>query len=103
MNDERQGLPVRSFASPAEWEAWLEAEHATSRGLWLKFARKGAGVETISYPEAVEGALCYGWIDGQASSVDARFWLQRFTPRAPRSKWSQINRDRVAELQRQGR
>jgi uncharacterized protein YdeI (YjbR/CyaY-like superfamily) len=101
--DERQGLPIRSFACQSEWEAWLETEHATARGLWLKFAKKGAGVDSVTYAEAVEGALCYGWIDGQASSVDERFWLQRFTPRAPRSKWSQINCDRVEALQRQGR
>jgi uncharacterized protein YdeI (YjbR/CyaY-like superfamily) len=101
--DSKQGLPIVPFASSAEWEAWLEAEHATSRGLWLKLAKKGAGVDSVSYPEAVEVALCYGWIDGQAGSVDERFWLQKFTPRGPRSKWSQINRDRVAELQRAGR
>jgi uncharacterized protein YdeI (YjbR/CyaY-like superfamily) len=101
--DSKQGLPIVPFASSAEWEAWLEAEHATSRGLWLKLAKKGAGVDSVSYPEAVEVALCYGWIDGQAGSVDERFWLQKFTPRGPRSKWSQINRDRVAELQREGR
>jgi uncharacterized protein YdeI (YjbR/CyaY-like superfamily) len=96
-------LPVLAFPSQRDWEAWLESEHAASRGIWLKLARKGAGVETVSYAEAVEGALCFGWIDGQARSVDDRFWLQKFTPRGRRSKWSRINRDRVGELERLGR
>ncbi|MGH2356022.1 MAG: YdeI/OmpD-associated family protein [Chloroflexota bacterium] len=101
--DSKQGLPIVPFASQQEWEAWLEAHHATSNGLWLKFARKGSGIDSVSYAEAVEGALCYGWIDGQAVSYDERFWLQRFTPRARASKWSRVNRDRATELLAQGR
>ena len=76
-------LPVISFASRDAWEAWLQEQHATSEGLWLKFAKKGSGIETVTYPEAVEAALCYGWIDGQKASFDAHYWLQRFTPRRP--------------------
>jgi uncharacterized protein YdeI (YjbR/CyaY-like superfamily) len=101
--DERQGLPVIAFDSPSEWEAWLEGNHATSKGLWLKIAKKGAGVETVTYDQALDVALCYGWIDGQKGAFDDRFWVQRFTPRGPRSKWSRINRDRASELLRRGK
>jgi uncharacterized protein YdeI (YjbR/CyaY-like superfamily) len=101
--EEKQGLPIVQLASPREWEAWLEEQHETARGLWLKIAKKGSGVETVTYPEALEVALCFGWIDGQKGAYDDRFWLQRFTPRGPRSKWSQINRDKVEELIAEGR
>jgi uncharacterized protein YdeI (YjbR/CyaY-like superfamily) len=101
--ESKQGLPIVQLASAQEWEAWLEEQHETAKGLWLKIAKKAAGIETVSYPEALEVALCYGWIDGQKGSYDERFWLQRFTPRGPRSKWSQINRDKVEELVAQGR
>jgi uncharacterized protein YdeI (YjbR/CyaY-like superfamily) len=89
-------LPIISFASRSAWEAWLEEQHATSSGLWLKIAKKGSGIETISYGEALEAALCYGWIDGQKASFDDHYWLQRFTPRKSRSKWSKVNRQKVA-------
>lgn len=91
-------LPVIPFASRDAWEAWLADEHASSSGLWLKFAKVGAGIDSVSYAEAVEVALCYGWIDGQAARYDETYWLQRFTPRRRRSKWSRINRDRATEL-----
>ncbi|WP_198653092.1 YdeI/OmpD-associated family protein [Actinocorallia populi] len=96
-------LPILPFASLAAFEEWLEAEHAVSPGLWLKFAKKGSGVASITYPEARDAALCFGWIDGQKASLDETYWLLRFTPRTPRSKWSQINRERVAELTAEGR
>lgn len=92
-----------AFASREEWEAWLDAEHGTSEGVWIKFAKKGSGVASVAYAEAVDVALCYGWIDSQVASLDERFYLQRFTPRRARSKWSRLNRDKVAELTRQGR
>jgi uncharacterized protein YdeI (YjbR/CyaY-like superfamily) len=96
-------LPVISFASRDAWEAWLQEQHAaTSEGLWLKFAKKGSGLETVSYAEALEAALCYGWIDGQKASFDDHYWLQRFTPRRPRSKWSKINREKATELIERG-
>ena len=85
--DSKQNLPIIAFASQSEWEAWLEAQQATSTGLWLKIAKKGSGVETVSYAEAVESALCYGWIDGQRAAHDERFFLTRFTPRGRKSKW----------------
>ena len=95
-------LPVIPFASRDLWEAWLADEHASSSGLWLKFAKVGAGIDSVSYAEAVEVALCYGWIDGQAARYDEAYWLQRFTPRRRRSKWSKINRARAIELIERG-
>ena len=95
-------LPVIPFASSDAWEAWLEGHHAASQGLWLKFAKKGSGIETVTYDQAVEIALCYGWIDGQVSRFDEDYYLQRFTPRRSRSKWSKINRQKVTELIERG-
>lgn len=99
----RQGLPILAFESQRAWEAWLEENFAASQGIWLKIAKKGSGVEGVSYAEAVEGALLYGWIDGQAASFDERFYIQRFTPRRARSKWSKINRAKVGALIEAGR
>jgi uncharacterized protein YdeI (YjbR/CyaY-like superfamily) len=101
--ESKQGLPVATFASQADWERWLEKHHAQSAGLWLKIAKKGSEHETVLYPEALESALCYGWIDGQKGSHGEDFWLQKFTPRRARSRWSRINRDKAAELVEQGR
>jgi uncharacterized protein YdeI (YjbR/CyaY-like superfamily) len=99
----KDGRPILAFASQAEWEAWLDAEHARSDGVWIKFAKKGSGVESVVYAEAVEAALCYGWIDSLVNSLDERFYVQKFTPRRARSKWSRVNRDKVEELTKQGR
>jgi uncharacterized protein YdeI (YjbR/CyaY-like superfamily) len=101
--DTKQDLPIISFASQQEWAAWLAAQPAASRGLWLKIAKKDSGVETVSYAEALESALCHGWIDGQRAAHDEQFFLTRFTPRGRKSKWSQINRAKATELLRQGR
>jgi uncharacterized protein YdeI (YjbR/CyaY-like superfamily) len=99
----KDGRPILAFASPEAWEAWLEREHAASDGVWIKFAKKGSGVASVTYPEAVEVGLCYGWIDSLVHSLDERFYLQKFTPRRARSKWSRVNRDKVEELAKQGR
>jgi uncharacterized protein YdeI (YjbR/CyaY-like superfamily) len=96
-------LPILPFASREAWEAWLEEEHAASDGLWLKIAKKGSGIETVTFVEALDVALCYGWIDSQRAGFDGRYFLQRFTPRKPRSKWSQVNREKVARLTEAGR
>ncbi len=96
-------LPVKRFSSPGAWEAWLEKHHATSPGLWLEIAKKESGLVSVSHAEALEVALCFGWIDSQTASVDAKRFRQRFTPRRPRSKWSQINCAAVERLQTQGR
>jgi uncharacterized protein YdeI (YjbR/CyaY-like superfamily) len=92
-------LPTLPFATRAAFEAWLAEHHATHAGLWLQIARKGSGLASITYAEAVEAALCYGWIDGQKGrSTDADHWLQRFGPRTPRSRWSQVNREKATAL-----
>jgi uncharacterized protein YdeI (YjbR/CyaY-like superfamily) len=95
-------LPIIPFDSRDAWAAWLDEHHATSDGVWLKIAKKGSGIETVSYAEALDAALCYGWIDGQKAWLDQRHWLQRFTPRRPRSKWSKVNRQKATELVEKG-
>jgi uncharacterized protein YdeI (YjbR/CyaY-like superfamily) len=99
----RDGLPVLQCGSRAEWEVWLGERHATSGGVWLKIAKKGSGRESLTYAEALEVALCYGWIDGQKGTLDDAFWLQRFTARGRRSKWSKINCEKAVELIEAGR
>jgi uncharacterized protein YdeI (YjbR/CyaY-like superfamily) len=99
----KDDLPVMPFASAAAWESWLDAFHAESAGVWLQIAKKGSGIPTVTYAEALEVALCYGWIDGQKASHNADYFLQRFTPRRTKSKWSKINVDKVAELTKAGR
>lgn len=96
-------LPVLGFSSAQAWAAWLEENHEGSAGLWLKMAKKGAPAGTVSYAEAVEVALCFGWIDGQKGAIDEHYWRQRFTPRRGTSKWSKINRDKAEELIASGR
>ena len=96
-------LPVKRFASRRAWEVWLEKHHDSAPGLWLEFARKDSGLPSVSHAEALEVALCYGWIDGQAASVDDQRFRQRFTPRRARSKWSRINCASVEQLHAQGR
>ena len=96
-------LPVIGFADQAAWKSWLAQQHATSPGVWLKIAKKGSGATGVSYPEALEVALCYGWIDGQKGAFDDEYWLQRFTPRKPGSRWSKINTEKAAELIAAGR
>jgi uncharacterized protein YdeI (YjbR/CyaY-like superfamily) len=99
----RDQLPIVQFADTAAWNKWLEEHHAASPGVWLKIAKKASGIATVNHAEALEAALCYGWIDGQRAPHDESFFLQRFTPRRPRSKWSQVNRDKVTKLIAEGR
>ena len=99
----REQEPTLAFASAAAFEDWLERHHGACAAIWLKLAKKGAGVASVTYSEALDAALCFGWIDGQKAPLDERFWLQRFTPRGRRSRWSQNNRDRVDALEREGR
>jgi uncharacterized protein YdeI (YjbR/CyaY-like superfamily) len=104
MNMEmRSGLPIIGFAEAIAFDARLAAEPRTSKGLWLKLAKKGAKVASVSKAEAIDVALCHGWIDGQLDKYDEAYWLIRFTPRKRASKWSEINRTRAAELIAQGR
>lgn len=96
-------LPTLSFENPQSWEAWLNEQHATSKGIWLKIAKKETGIPSVSYAEALDVALCYGWIDGQKAVFDDQFWLQKFTPRGPKSIWSKINCDKAEALIAAGR
>jgi len=96
-------LPTIRFAGPAEFEAWLEENAARSAGVWLKIAKKGAPEPSVTYAEALELALCFGWIDGQAKAVDDAWYRQRWTPRRPRSPWSLRNVGKAQELVAAGR
>ena len=99
----RAELPVRLFKDGAGWEAWLAKQHANSAGLWLRIAKAASNVTSVSYAEALDVALCYGWIDGQKKAFDDATWLQTFTPRGERSIWSKINREKVQRLIESGR
>lgn len=96
-------LEVIQIADAPAWEVWLEGHHDQSPGVWLKIARKSAPITTVTHAEALDVAICHGWIDGQRRGLDDQFFLQRFTPRKPRSKWSQINRQKATELIEAGR
>ncbi len=96
-------LPELIVPDAAAWRAWLEKNHATSSGVWLALHKKGGTVTELSYAAAVEEALCFGWIDGQARSRDAESSFQRMTPRRPRSRWSARNVERVERLESEGR
>src|SRR4051794_32426556 len=96
-------LPILLFADADELEAWLEENHRSSQGVWLKIAKKGAPEPSVTYSEALELALCFGWIDSQKRGFDGTHFLQRFTPRRPRGRWSRINRDKAEELIAAGR
>jgi uncharacterized protein YdeI (YjbR/CyaY-like superfamily) len=96
-------LPVIGFKSQQAWNDWLVSQGAGSRGLWLKLAKKSSGLASVSKPEAVDTALCHGWIDGQLDSFDDKYWLIRFTPRHLGSKWSERNRTRALQLVELGR
>ena len=91
-------LPTRSFKSQDDWKEWLVKNHKRSDGIWLKLAKKGSPAPSLTYAEAVETALCFGWIDGQKKAHDEAWWLQKFTRRGPRSIWSKINRQKVEDL-----
>lgn len=95
-------LPTEHFADAAAWEHWLE-RHPQSSGVWLKIAKKDAGIPSVTYAEALDVALCHGWIDGQKRGFDAQFFLQRFTPRRARSTWSKINVAKIDMLTAAGR
>src|SRR5262249_37824430 len=96
-------LPILEFEHRAAWQSWLEKQHASSPGLWIKIAKKASGIPTVTHAEALEDALCSGWTDGQRAPHDDTHFLQRFTPRRPRSKWSQINRTKAIALSEEGR
>ncbi len=93
-----QDLPILLFPTPADWAAWLDEQAAASPGVWLQLAKKESGHSSVTYAEALEVALCYGWIDGQKKGYDDQFWLQKFTPRGPKSIWSKVNRAKAEAL-----
>jgi uncharacterized protein YdeI (YjbR/CyaY-like superfamily) len=103
MGKAKRDLPVIAFKSQQAWDAWLTLQPAQSMGLWLKLAKKSSGIASVSRPDAIDIALCHGWIDGQLDSFDDDYWLIRFTPRQATSKWSEKNRARALELVELGR
>jgi len=96
-------LEVLSFDTQQDWEAWLKEHHADTKGIWLKIAKKEARAPSVSYAEALEGALCYGWIDGQKAAFDDKYWLQKFTQRGAKSIWSKVNCGKAEALIAEGR
>jgi uncharacterized protein YdeI (YjbR/CyaY-like superfamily) len=96
-------LPIRSFASAEAFERWLRAHHVGAAGVWVRFFKKGSTKKTVTYGGALDVALCFGWIDSQVKKHDDVSYLQKFTPRGPRSIWSKRNRDHVARLVKEGR
>jgi uncharacterized protein YdeI (YjbR/CyaY-like superfamily) len=103
VRQSNQDLPVRRFASQAAWEKWLAANHERSPGVWLELPKKGSERASVTRAEALEVALCYGWIDSQVNTVDEERYRQRFTPRRARSNWSKINCAAVERLHAGGR
>jgi uncharacterized protein YdeI (YjbR/CyaY-like superfamily) len=95
-------IPILLFASQKKWADWLAKRHDKSTGVWLKIAKKDSGIASVTYDEALESALCYGWIDGQKKGFDDKYWLQKFTPRGPKSIWSKINTEKVEKLIKSG-
>jgi uncharacterized protein YdeI (YjbR/CyaY-like superfamily) len=91
-------LPVVQFELRKEWELWLKKNHASPTGVWLRIAKKSSNTPSVTYPEALEVALCYGWIDGQKRPDREHAWLQKFTPRGKKSIWSKVNRDKAIAL-----
>jgi uncharacterized protein YdeI (YjbR/CyaY-like superfamily) len=96
-------LPVLELGDRAAWERWLSCNHDSAPGAWLKLAKKGSPTPTVTQVEALDEAVCFGWIDGQVRRHDEHFYMQRFTPRRPRSKWSAVNRERAQRLIAEGR
>ena len=96
-------IPVVQFTNPKEWMDWLDRNHAQSSGVWLRLAKKASEIKSVSYAEALEAALCYGWIDSQKKSFDDFSWLQKFTPRGAKSIWSKVNKKKAQELIKSGR
>jgi uncharacterized protein YdeI (YjbR/CyaY-like superfamily) len=96
-------LPILPFKTPEDWEAWLAEHHDKLQGVWIKIAKKSTGEQSINHPGALDVALCYGWIDGQTRGIDERYYLQKFTPRRPKSTWSKINVEKIAVLTAAGK
>jgi uncharacterized protein YdeI (YjbR/CyaY-like superfamily) len=98
MSHPKQDEAIVYFGSPVAWEQWLAENHASSIGVRVKIAKKASGIASVAYPEVLDIAISYGWIDGVRNTFDDKYFLQRFTPRGPRSRWSKINRQKAAKL-----
>lgn len=96
-------LEMKFFEKPEEWRAWLENHHTQRDGIWLKFFKKKSGIPSMDYDQALDEALCFGWIDGQVKKFDENSWVQRFTPRRPRSNWSLKNTENIERLTKLGK
>src|SRR5712691_9366757 len=103
MKKKDENIPTVFFESQQDWEAWLSEHYAEPSGVWIKMAKKETGIASVTHVQALEGALCYGWIDGQRDSFDKQYFLQKFTPRRPKSTWSKINCEKVTTLIEAGR
>lgn len=103
MSELKSGLPIILFPTRAHFADWLSRYGPSAKGAWLRFAKQGSGLASLTKAEAIDEAICHGWIDGQLNRYDEQSWLIRFTPRTPRSKWSQVNRARAIELIAEGR
>ncbi len=101
--ENKKDAPTESFASANAWEQWLAANHAKSDGIWLRIFNKDSGEKTVTYAEALDDALCYGWIDGQKKKFDSDSWIQKFTPRRARSIWSKRNIEHIERLTNENR
>jgi uncharacterized protein YdeI (YjbR/CyaY-like superfamily) len=95
-------FPILPFANKKKWADWLAKQHDKSSGVWLKLGKKDSGIASVTYEEALDVALCYGWIDGQKKGFDEKYWLQKFTPRGPKSIWSKINTEKAEKLIKSG-
>ena len=103
MSELKSGLPIILFETSAQFVEWLSRQRPNAEGAWLRFAKQGSGLVTLTKAEAIDAAICHGWIDGQLDKYDEQSWPIRFTPRKPRSKWSQVNRGRALKLIAEGR
>jgi uncharacterized protein YdeI (YjbR/CyaY-like superfamily) len=103
VTEQRGGLPILAFRDRESLEGWLDEQAADAAGAWLKLPKRSASTQGLTKADAIDAALCHGWIDGQLDRYDDQFWLVRFTPRRARSKWSQVNRRRALELVAEGR
>ena len=98
MKHQKDNLPIHFFKTVKEWKEWLDKNHASAKGIWLRFYKKASGVPSLDHPKSLDVALCYGWIDGQANKYDEESYLQRFSPRRPKSIWSKRNIENVTRL-----
>ena len=103
ITNELNGIEIVAFADAAAWDAWLAERHQRQEGVWIRMAKKASGIPSVTHAEAIDVALCWGWIDGQRKGLDATHFLQKFTPRRKRSLWSRVNVVKVAALTEAGR